>query len=78
MFASETELDQQNIIITRALIDMFSLAKTNPQGVAAPRRVPRRAFQAGYVFPAVDAADPAGRLRQRSMVRAICGNNRRC
>ncbi len=68
----------QNIIFTRALIDMFPLAKTILKGARLRDECRGAHFKPEYVFPAVDAADPAERLRQAEQwCERFVENNRR-
>jgi len=68
----------QNIIFTRALIDMFPLAKTILKGARLRDECRGAHFKPEYLFPAVDAPDPAERRRQAEQwCDRFAENNRR-
>lgn len=68
----------QNIIFTRALIDMFPLAKTILKGARLRDECRGAHFKPEYLFPAVDAPGPAERRRQAEQwCDRFAENNRR-
>ncbi|MCL4191544.1 MAG: FAD-binding protein, partial [Thermoguttaceae bacterium] len=68
----------QNIIFTRALIDMFPLAKTILKGARLRDECRGAHFKPEFLFPAVDAPDPAERRRQAEQwCDRFAENNRR-
>ncbi len=54
----------QNVVFTRALLDMFPLAKTILKGARARDECRGAHFKPAFALPDVTASDPAERLRQ--------------
>ena len=53
----------QNLVFTRAFLDMFPLAKTSSKGPGAGR-MPGAHYKPEFEMPHLNATDPAERLRQ--------------
>lgn len=54
----------QNVIFTRALLDMFPLAKTILKGARQRDECRGAHYKPEFIFPEIDAVDPAGRREQ--------------
>ena len=66
----------QNVVFTKALLDMFPLAKAISERCLSPRRMPRGPLQARIRHAGRRATDPAERRRAgRSLVRPFRGKH---